>query len=190
MKAERLPKFLEGITTPRQYFDARFQNRQQCLNEYNNSKEAIEEYAKEQHLPGGNLIAVQMDQGVDIAHVVRGEKFTSVVEHLSNHLLNALIQHIIQSTAISMKARLDNVVYTWYYYWFLRYDNKSITGLTHNVCYQLEEMIKTILAKELTLYRTANTAEMVSALRMRLSSERLVNMGTNSLNKGINFRTC
>ena len=101
------------------------------------------------------------------------------------HLGFSLITHYLFNNAYPIKERVDAMVFTWYHVLFMKSPLK-INDLTHNVCFQIEEAIKIILAKELTTYREFNTADVIAALRNRLASERFVNMGGQST--GVNLR--
>lgn len=101
------------------------------------------------------------------------------------HLRNSIIANIVLNENLSNKERMTTTSWLWYYFWFMRSED-SINNLTHNVCYEIEEMIKLILQKENRLYREANTREAIQLLRGRLRSEGIVNLTNRS--KSINFR--
>lgn len=102
----------------------------------------------------------------------------------SPYLRNSIISNVFFKWAEDMKKKMDTAVFSLYYYIFLQTD--ELNDLTHNVCYEMEEMVKVIIKKETSLYRNYDTLEIISELRRRISSERLLNMGYT--NKNINFR--
>lgn len=111
---------------------------------------------------------------------------TQYVHHYdAAHLRNSIIANVVLNENLSEKDRMSTTSWLWYYFWFMRSED-NINNLTHNVCYEIEEMIKLILQKENRLYREANTREAVQLLRGKLRSEGIVNLTNRSM--GINFR--
>lgn len=100
------------------------------------------------------------------------------------YLRNSIISNVFFKWPEEMKKKLDVAVFSLYYYIFLQTD--KLNDITHNVCYEMEEMVKTVIKKEMTLYREYNTLEVITELRARISNERLLNMGW--INRNINFR--
>lgn len=191
MKAKYLIPALADIdTTPRLYFHSRIENRETILSRIIGHEIEIKQNPVV-HLPTSEtnpIIAVDLDSTdpLDCVHLIRNQSEPKLIkDYVPSYLTSSLLHNVMFCESIGIKYKLETIMFTWYYYWFIT-SNKDITNITHNVCFQLEEMIKQIINKELGIYRGYNTADAVASLRLRLSSERLVNMGSTS--KGINFR--
>lgn len=184
-----LNEFITEVGTPRVYFGQRTDIRETVTDDSITKRNQLIRACKPHHnVP---FLAVKLDSATapDCIHIVRNDptKIRLIADYVPTYLTSSLIKNILFApVSYDTKARLDVIVFSWYYYWFVKSD-KDITNITHNVCFQLEETIKTILDKELTLYRAFETAEAISALRFRLSSERLVNMGGGTA-RGVNLR--
>jgi hypothetical protein len=184
MTIQGLNEFLkEKQTTSRVYFSSKIPNRQKIIDE---STKIIPELSKEVSTIFTHYKFIVCYNNDNLVHIFRGNKGNSVLEYVPSYLINSLLLNVMFVDTMSMKEKLDQVVFIWYYHQFMK-TNKDITDLTHRVCFQLEEMIKTVIEKEVTIYRNYDTSEIVAALRGRLSSERLVNMGVGKT-KNVKFR--
>jgi len=113
----------------------------------------------------------------------RGHQY---VHHYNTaHLRNSIIANVVLNENLSDKERMTTTSWLWYYFWFMRSED-NVNNLTHNVCYEFEEMIKLILQKENRLYRETNTRKAIQLLRGRLRSEGIVNL--TNISTSINFR--
>lgn len=179
---------LEGIGPIRTYF-SRFIDRRDKIIDFWNSRqrEETQQISRLFSVTGSEepYHIVRID-GMDFRFLFRRSRqnFGFVQDYDTSHLRNSVIANSMLKEEIQMKDRLDMVMFVWYYYWFFK-DRRDINNLTHNVCFEIEEMIKLIIQKELTLYRTYNTAEILQSLRWRLSAERLLGSERRS---SINFR--
>lgn len=177
-----LKDFLENNNyTARLYFNNRISDREKA-------KSTIVEIPTVSNPLNLSPFLVLNDSAAPIVHLIRNknEVLTFIKDYNTSHITSSLIANILfGDSSVSTKTILDSIVFTWYYYWYILTD-WDISNITHNVCFQLEEMIKTLIMKELTLYRKYNTAEAIRILRQRLNSERLVNLG--SLPLTVNLR--
>jgi len=196
MKSSTLISYLRETDIPaRTYFQNRATAKQRIRDELSDNREFIFEYMKNSQagLNVSPVNCVTLDLGPDVTecvHLIRlkpNEENVLIVDYDAIHLTYSLTTHFLFAD-YPMKDKLDAIVFTWYYYWFMHRD-KDVGDMTHNVCFQLEEMIKTVMTKEYTLYKDYKTAEAIAALRARLASERLVNMASTSVpSKGVNLR--
>lgn len=189
MEVLELQDFIKDeVTTPRLYFATRMDDRATIIENTKLKKKSVLSQIKDTSNTEPFLVVKNKNE----IYIVRNNNKGNLVgDYTTNYLTNSVITNIIfgggkyGTFPANMKSRLDSSSFIWYYYWFINSD-KDLTNITHNTCFQIEEMIKQILNKELTLYRTFPTGEAVTGLRTRLASERLVNMGIGA--RGINFR--
>ena len=196
MNNSTLISYLHEVDIPaRTYFQNRASDKTKIREALEQNKEFVLRYMKNSQagLNASPVNCVILDPGYDdtnCAHLIRlkpNEGSVMVVDYDVSHLTYSLTTHFLFAD-YTMKDKLDAIVFTWYYYWFMHRD-KDVADMTHNVCYQLEEMIKMVMTKEYTLYKDYKTAEAIAALRTRLAAERLVNMASTSVpSKGVNLR--
>lgn len=192
MKLLQLTTFLDKMdSTPRLYFHNRLNYREDISQNFltkTNSMYLLVQQNMTAPVDVSPFVAIELNSGdfKDCGHVVRNDITDPrlVIKYTAKYLTSSLLLNIMFNPSFTTKSKLDQITYVWYYYFFM--SDKDLVNITHNVCFQLEEMIKQIITKELGIYRNFNTADAVAALRLRLASERLVNMGSTS--KGINFR--
>lgn len=173
-------------TQVRTHFTNLMEKREEMFDEFNLNRSVLATYVADnwEDLPIGFLALEYKDMIFIIRK--RARDFFWITDYDTNHLRNSLIANILLDETLSMKDRLDRIVYIYYYYWFLRKrDETTIDNITHNVCFELQEIIKLLIQKELSVYRNYNTVELVNAVRWRLASENLLLMARTS---SINFR--
>ena len=103
----------------------------------------------------------------------REQDFNWIENYDLAHFRNSVITNILFGpNQGEIKDRLDKIIYLNYYYRFMKREEK-IDDLTQNTCFELQEIIKVIIDKELTLYRNQPTVQAIDAVRWRLTSERL-----------------
>lgn len=98
------------------------------------------------------------------------------------HAQSSIIRNVLLHRTMSVRTKINYTLYLLYYYWFLRVPNYSDTELQEKVCLELENIIKTLILKEATVYRNFNVTRIVAALKFRLSSERLSLESKSSIN--------
>lgn len=192
MKVYTLTNYLRSLNLqPRLYFQSKIPNRAAIIDELNRMRSDIAIYLAGSHaalnIAPVNVVDIYDNENSSskCVHLVRfKDGYRFICDYEEPHLNYSLTINYMFNNTYSMRERLDAIVFTWYYYIFLK-TNKKMPEIIHNVCFQIEEMIKNIIQKELTVYRDFNTAEAITALRQRLANERLGNMGEP---KGINIR--
>ena len=112
----------------------------------------------------------------------------SWIEYYHNmHFRYSLIINILLNDNYgTMKHKLDSLVYSLYYYRFIKHEDK-INNLTQNTCFELQELIKILIDKENTTYKHYQLAPIIDAIRLRITSERLPLLASKSP-ATINFR--
>lgn len=187
MRIQGLLEFLTEIGTPRLYFGRIIQDRDKVKEEVITQKTRLLSITSPDTMP--SFLAVNLDRNEDCVHILRNDQTSLrlLADYVPSYLISSLLLNIMfnQSNLLETRDRLNMITFSLYYYCFLK-STRDLSDLTHNVCFEIEEMIKVILEKELTRYRSFNTSEAVSSLRQRLASERLVNMGNQS--RGVNLR--
>jgi len=185
----QLKDILESIDSlSRNYFSKLIVKRETILSEFNNNKAAMAKMISDDwsNIKKGEYLAIQ--DGEDGFPFVFRKNSTTAYKWIENydpvHLRNSVIANILLPSNFELKDRLNQIVFLYYQYWFLKLD-ATIDTLTHNVCFELQELIKLLIDKELTLYRKAPTEQYLSALRMKIMSEKLLMMGNK---KTINLR--
>jgi len=99
-----------------------------------------------------------------------------IANHEVPHMRSSVIANIlVKEDEGSIKDRLDKIIYLYYHFWFMKKE-ADINSITHNVCFELQDIIKQLIEKELGLYRQYNTSALIDAVRWRLSSENLLLM--------------
>jgi hypothetical protein len=107
---------------------------------------------------------------------VKKGDFVWVANYEVSHMRNSIIAHIlVREDEGSIKNRLDKIIYLYYHFWFMKKE-ADIDSITHNVCFELQDIIKQLIDKELTLYRPYQTSQLIDSVRWRLSSENLLLM--------------
>lgn len=90
------------------------------------------------------------------------------------HLRNSVITNILlpETSSRNFKHALNKVLYIFYHYWFIK-KNASIDDLTRSACFELQELVKMIMERELTIYRNYTTAPLIEAIRWRVAEENI-----------------
>jgi hypothetical protein len=171
----------------RNYFYQLMENRENIIASFEKNKLKMKMVIadKWKELPDGKSFLVIIDNGFPFIFRRRGQDFYFLVDYDLAHLRNSVIANILLNEEVSLKIKLDRIIYLYYQYWFLKKKNTTIDEITHNVCFELQEIVKLIIEKELTLYRLYPTNTYLEGLRIRLTSERLVSLARAQI---INFR--
>jgi len=114
-------------------------------------------------------------------YILRRSVSTLVISDLSTydipHLENTLIKSVFVS---SPRAAMKQIQFLLYYYFFYHYSEPAHGPLNRYVtwqsCISIEDIIKTIILKENTLYRHYQTAAAVQALRSVLGKLQAINI--------------
>lgn len=186
MSVKTFKEIIDEHSSPRIYFSSKVPQRGDIKAGFDTHYGSIINRIQDNQFMGSHFLGVQIST-IDFIYLYRLSRrgYQFLHHYDTSHLRNSVITNIIFNQDLSTKDRSLMITWIWYYYWFMKSEG-AINNLTHNVCYELEEMIKLILQKEYTIYRQANTSEAVNLLRARLRAEGLVNLATSP--RGINFR--
>lgn len=182
-----MDQLIETHRSPRLYFAGKMKEKDEIKRWLDTHLSTVNEYVGTFTPTDGSSFFGVTTTRPDFVYLLRtSRRGLQYVHHYdSAHLRNSIIANVVLNENLSEKDRMSTTSWLWYYFWFMRSED-NINNLTHNVCYEIEEMIKLILLKENRLYKDTNTREAVQLLRGKLRSEGIVNLTNRS--KGINFR--
>lgn len=95
--------------------------------------------------------------------------------YIYNHFKNSVMRDIIKNNEREEKYKLNQTVFSLYYYWFFRKDNIEDVGAS--VYTTLEDLIESVIGKVNTLYKDHNPDQLIEDLRWRLKVEKLNSTG-------------
>jgi len=98
-------------------------------------------------------------------------------EYAKTHLVSSVIKNIFLDDSIDdNRLKGNTAVYIFYYHaMYNSYDTPDAAKLTESVTFYISSTIKTMIDKELTLYRDhLEIAEFIDIMRIRLNMERTV----------------
>lgn len=93
----------------------------------------------------------------------------------AKHVRSSVIKSVLLDGEGDINNRVNRALYILYYFWFC--NKNTIKDITLNVCVDLENLISTLIDKGFTLYKDYTiTNDLVTKLREKLMSEKLINM--------------
>ena len=118
-------------------------------------------------------------------HATKGRNSTikPLDEYAKIHLVSSVIKNIfLDTTVTNTRLKGNTAVYIYYYHALYNvYDTPTKESLTESVVFYLSSTIKTMIDKELTLYRdhVELISEFIDIMRIRLNMERTVDRARN-----------
>ena len=94
-----------------------------------------------------------------------------IVNYESRHLRNSVVKSLLVQENVTMLIKMNNLTYVLYYYSFFKCPNPIDISL--NVITDMENIIRMIIDKDLTLYRNVNTRELLYCLDWKLREEKM-----------------
>ena len=129
-------------------------------------------------LPGINTENYYVSKDDPMPIIFKFDKLIKPIRYYElKHLRNSIIKSILIIETIPMVDRINMLNYLLYYYWFYRANKYE--EISTNVIVDLEIIIRTIISKELTLYRKIDTAAILYALDWKFREEKMIKSAFN-----------
>ena len=129
-----------------------------------------------QTIDNGYRIILADNLPIPFVFKYKGQFIKSLDKYEDKHIQFSVIKTVLLDGDGDIESRINRAIYILYNYWF--FHKQSINDITHNVCVDLENIIANLINKGLSTYREyIITNDLVEAIRDKLASERLMNLG-------------